>query len=423
MPYDIIMPKASLTMTEGTLLEWFKQDGAEVKKGEIIAQIETDKVIIDIESPADGQLVRLVENGAVLPVAAVMGYVLAQGESRADIPTAAAGAPAAAAASAAPTPQQTAAPQAAAPAGRPGRVMASPLARRVAQELGVDLAQVIPSDPDGKISVEDVRRAAEARQHTTSSGGAGPAPAPLPASSAALGAVGLPVRNTAPLSGVRGLIAERMAQSAHSAAAVTLHAWADATELVHVRNRINENPAALGLEKVSYDSFLVSALAQSLRRHPRLNAQLKGNVIEELGVINVGVAVDSPRGLMTVVIKDADRKSWLQVAKELSERVQAALNGKASLESLEGGTFTLTNLGMLGIGHFTPIITPPQCAILGVGAFMEWPAVSQGQWTQRQMLPLSLTFDHRIVDGAPAARFLQDVRYWLENPHLLMMVH
>jgi pyruvate dehydrogenase E2 component (dihydrolipoamide acetyltransferase) len=418
MPYDIIMPKASLTMTEGTLLEWFKRDGAEVKKGEIIAQIETDKVIIDIESPADGQLVRLVENGAVLPVAAVMGYVLVQGESRADIPAAAAGAPATESASAAPAPQQTAAPQAAAPAGRPGRVMASPLARRVAQELGVDLAQVIPSDPDGKISVEDVRRAAEARQQTAPEGGAAPVPAP----SAALGAAGLPVRSTVPLSGVRGLIAERMAQSAHSAAAVTLHAWADATELVHVRNRINENPAALGLDKVSYDSFLVSALAQSLRQHPRLNAQLKGNVIEELSVINVGVAVDSPRGLITVVVKDADRKPWPQVAKELSELVQAALNGKASLESLEGGTFTLTNLGMLGIGHFTPIITPPQCAILGVGAFMEWPAVSQGQWTQRQMLPLSLTFDHRIVDGAPAARFLQDVRYWLENPHLLMMI-
>ncbi|NMC81047.1 MAG: 2-oxo acid dehydrogenase subunit E2 [Chloroflexi bacterium] len=408
MPYDVIMPKASLTMTEGTLLEWFKQDGAEVKKGERIAQIETDKVVIDIEAPGDGQLAQLAKSGAVLPVAAVMGYVLVPGESRADIP--AESLPASEPAQVSPSIEKAAVPQAVAAPEPSKRVSASPLARRVAQELGVDLAQVIPSDPGGKISVEDVRRVAEegAQQST-------------PGSPAGEGAVS-PVHNTVPLKGIRGLIAERMAQSAHSAAAVTLHTWVDATELVHARSKINENPASLGLEKVSYDSFLVSAVAQALRQHPRLNAQLKGEVIEELGVINVGVAVDNPRGLMTVVVKDADCKPWQQVAKELASLVQDALMGKASLDSLEGGTFTITNLGMMGISHFTPIITPPQCAILGVGALMEWPAVIQGQLSQKQMLPLSLTFDHRIVDGAPAARFLQDVRNWLENPHLLMMV-
>jgi len=417
MPYDIIMPKASLTMTEGTLLEWFKQDGAEVKKGEIIAQIETDKVVIDIEAPADGQLVRLVESGAVLPVAAVMGYILVKGERREDIPAIDVGA-SGVKTSTMPSSQRVDTSEAVAQFGRPERVTASPLARRVAQELGVDLGQVIPSNPDGKISVEDVRRAAEKRQQTDLVDGTTSMSAPPSATLT----VELPVRNIVPLSGVRGLIAERMAQSAHATAAVTLHAWADATELVNMRNKLNENSAMLGLEKISYDSFLVFALAQALRQHPRLNARLRENLIEELDVINIGVAVDTPRGLMTVVIKNADRKSWQQVAKELSERVQVALAGKVSLEILEGGTFTLTNLGMLGITHFTPIITPSQCAILGVGAFMEWPVVGRGQWTQRQMLPLSLTFDHRIVDGAPAARFLQEVRNWLENPQLLLMI-
>jgi pyruvate dehydrogenase E2 component (dihydrolipoamide acetyltransferase) len=452
MPHEIIMPKLGLTMTEGKLLDWLKKEGEKVRAGDVVAQIETDKVVTDIEAPGDGELVCAAEPSAVLPVATVIGYVLVSGESKADIPDTGR--------RPAETPTRRRQPvssdqteadsEARTPERRSGRVIASPRARRLAKELGIDLSQVAPSHPTGKVTVEDVERAAkevtqgeqirvtpvvrkmieageiaaEDLSEVAQEGrirrsdveqilrhkpvGTSPADA-------------IEVRKSVPLAGTRELIASRMTESARTVPAVTLESWTDATELISIRQRLHESAPALGLERVSYDCLFVLAVANALRDHPHLNSRLNGNVIEELASINIAVAVDTPRGLLTVVVRDADNKSWIKVCRELADLVGRAVDGKARLEDLEGGTFTISNLGMFGIHHFTPIINLPQCAILGLGEFIEWPSLVEGKLTRKFLLPLSLTFDHRIVDGAAAARFLQDLRRRLEDPLMLVI--
>ena len=458
MPYKVIMPKLGQTMEEGTILEWYKKEGDTVKRGEPLFQLESDKAALDAESPRSGVLKRiLVESGQSIPVLSVVALI---GEADEDVsgyqPSAPGAAPKAAPAQAEPAAEaaaEAAAEPGAAPADAPEapeRILASPRARRRAKEEGVDLAWVTGSGPNGRIkegdvlawlaaqpkatpvarkmaaeagldlatiagvsgriTAEDVERALAARAEPAKPR---PEARPMPPS---------PV--TTALTGLRGIIAQRMAESHLTTAPVTLTAEADATALVALREELK---AALADElgfNVGYNDLLVVICAKALREFPYMNARLvqaDGKAaIQQLAEVHVGVAVDAERGLLVPVIRDADTKGLKGCATDLRELVGRARESKSLPDDLAGGTFTITNLGMYGVDAFTPIINYPETAILGVGRIKEMPAVVDGQIAIRSRLWLSLTFDHRLVDGGPAARFLQRIVQLVERPYLLL---
>ncbi|MGQ9668026.1 MAG: dihydrolipoamide acetyltransferase family protein, partial [Anaerolineae bacterium] len=300
-------------------------------------------------------------------------------------------------------PVPTAAAQPAAPAERPARIFISPRARRLAEEHSVPWQTLRGTGPQGAIVERDVRAYLEARP-------AVPAPPIPPAASA------IPIREVIPLEGPRAVIAQRMAESRAITASVTLTAEADATALVDVRRQLHE----AGIPVSFNDLFLLIA-ARALRQFPRLNASLDGDVIRIWDEVHIGLAVDTERGLLVPVVRNMDRKRLADIARETQQLIERARAGRLNPEDMQGGTFTITNLGMYDIDAFTPIINLPQCAILGIGRIAERPAVFQGMIAVRHRVWLSLTFDHRLVDGAPAAQFLQSIIRWVEMPHLLLM--
>jgi pyruvate dehydrogenase E2 component (dihydrolipoamide acetyltransferase) len=276
----------------------------------------------------------------------------------------------------------------------------------LAQDLGIDLGGVQGSAPGGRIGRDDV--VAAVRRALA----AGPAPSPEPDRPT--------YTDHTPLSGVRGVIAQRMSESAFTAPHVTLHTEADATDLVAARRQINEELAGGGI-KISYNALLVALVARALREHPALNACLHEEEIRIYEAVNIALAVDTDRGLLVPVIRDADRLDLVGIQQAGDELIQRALRGASLPNDLSGGTFTITNLGMYEIDGFTPIINQPQSAILGVGRILSRPVDVGGQVGLRQMMTLSLSFDHRIVDGGPAARFLQRVKQLIERPFALAL--
>ncbi|MEA4910019.1 MAG: dihydrolipoamide acetyltransferase family protein [Anaerolineaceae bacterium] len=389
MPTEIVMPKLGLNMTEGLLVEWKKRAGDAVRSGDVLFVVETDKVTQEAEATADGVLAQiLVEAGQSVPVRTVVGILTAEGERWESAP---------APAPATPEPGPAAAPAAVSAAPRPagGEILASPIARRMAKEHGIDLAQVAGSGAGGRITQEDVERAMAARQAV---------PAPAPAAPLAL-------------SGARAVIAGRMLASAQQTAPVTLTSEVDATELVELRSLHNQS----GGGRISYDAILVKLAAFALGEFPYMNARLEeGKLVQPEG-IHVGVALDAPRGLLVPVVRDVATRSVKDIAAVLQDMNQRALEGKLGPDELEGGTFTLTNLGMFGVDAFTPIIKLPEAAILGVGRIVDRPAEYHGAVSLRKRMALSLTFDHRLVDGAPAARFLQRLASLIEHPGLVLL--
>jgi len=291
---------------------------------------------------------------------------------------------------------------------------ATPMAHRLAEQARLDLRPVHGSGPGGRITKEDVERALAAA----------PAVLPLPLAPAeAVEAVA-----EVPISGVRAIIARRMHESHQTTAPVTLTTEADATSFVELRELLKASLAdELGFN-LSYNDLLIKLVAHALRKFPYMNARLEeggsgepdGGVIRHLREVNVALAVDTDRGLLVSVIRDADRKGVTEIAREVRELVERARAGKALPDDLSGSTFTITNLGMYDIDAFTPIINLPEVAVLGVGRIKAQPVVVDGQVCVRQTMWLSLTFDHRLVDGAPAARFLQWIKRLIENPYLLL---
>jgi pyruvate dehydrogenase E2 component (dihydrolipoamide acetyltransferase) len=290
--------------------------------------------------------------------------------------------------------------------------LASPVARKMAAETGVDLS-ALPVE-DRRIMKADVEAALA--QTPAQPAGIRPAPEsasgkpPAPASAAEI----------VPMSGLRGIIAERMGKSAHSTARVTLTTDVDATEFVQLRTQLKvQLEPTLGFA-VSFNAILVAMAARAVREFPYVNVRWTEAGMQSMPHINVGVADDTERGLLVPVIREADHKGIADIARSLRELATRALAGKSTPDDLTGGTFTITNLGMFDIDAFTPIINLPECAILGVGRIREMPAVHAGQMCVRKMMVLSLTFDHRLVDGAPAARFLQRIKQYVEQPYLLL---
>jgi pyruvate dehydrogenase E2 component (dihydrolipoamide acetyltransferase) len=386
MAQEITVPRLGWTMEEGNFGGWLKADGESVREGDELFVLESDKASEAITAldagllriPADGP-----QQGDVVKVGQCLGYLVAPGEA---IPSA--GAPSAAAQTAAPKAKPApASVGAAAPTStRRGRRAISPRARRVARELGVDWAAIAGSGRSGRIVERDVR---------------------------AVLAHGCTPNRIVPLPPIRRLIAERMAASSRTTAPVTLTTKADATRLREYRER---RRAEGGLVP-GYTELILSAAAKALRQHPLLNARWQDDGLMLCAGIHVGVAVDTPAGLVVPVIRDADRLDVDQLAARLHDLAERAHSRRLRAEEMEGGTFTITNLGMYGIDAFTPIINLPECAVLGVGRVVAEPAVHEGQIVPRDRVALSLTFDHRIVDGAPAARFLNDVRLLIEAGH------
>jgi len=453
MAVEIFMPKLGMSMTEGSIVRWMKKDGDTVSKGEPLLEVQTDKVVIETESPGDGILNISVGEGVVVPVFTTIGWLLAPGEKA---PTGEAGpaAPEAAVAekqrgeAAQPTPAEEAA---VAPA-EAGRIPASPAAKRIARENGVDLATVKGTGPGGRIVAKDVEAAVEtmrvkaspvARRMAQEAGldlnkivGTGPggritkedvereiakaaAPAPVPAVAAVPPAPG--EVETIPVAGVRKVIFERMAYSSNTVARVTEFVEVDATNLVALRTQLKAELQKTEDVSLSYNDLLIMIVAKALREHPLVNSTVAGQEIRLLPQINIGLAVDTERGLLVPVVRDADRKSLVEIVHEVRALVSRAVAGASLPDDLTGGTFTITNLGMYEVDGFTPIVNLPESAILGVGRIQPKPAVYEGQIAIRQMMTLSLSFDHRSIDGAPAARFLQRIKHLIEDPYLLLM--
>ena len=376
MVTKVVMPRLSLTMKEGTVVQWFKKEGETVKKGEPLVEVLSEKVTYDVEAPASGILRKILAvEGVDAPVAGTLGIIAEPDELLPEIEEAAVALPPERIEEVAPLPEKKIAREV------KERVLAFPAAKRLAREHGIDLTKVKGSGPEGRIVEADVRQHIEEM-------------APISR-----------VREVIPLTGIRKTTAERLSLSARTAPHSTVTMEVDMTNAVKLRE----------LTQVSYTDILVKAVAKALEEHRILNSTLGREQIKIYEDINIGVAVATDKGLVVPVIHNANKKPLLQIASTLNELVEKTREGKLTKEDVTGGTFTITNLGMYGVEVFIPIINPPEAAILGVGKVAEKPIIINKEMQIKPIMYLSLSYDHRIVDGAPAAQFLQKVKQILEK--------
>jgi pyruvate dehydrogenase E2 component (dihydrolipoamide acetyltransferase) len=400
-------------MQEGTLQRYFKTPGDSVKAGEPLYEVETEKVLYVVEAPEDGNLVLwLHPEGAVVECGGLVAVIAHRDEDPAAVRTAYPGRGSPSVQVSSPkedhlraTPLAASHPKqgqgSAATGTAEGRRPVSPIARRLAAELGVELASVVGTGPGGRVTREDVERAArDGGAATPGSNGGRPAPGKVPDETAASTS---PIGQSVPLSGMRRTIATRMHQSLRDTAQLTISCEADVTPATELRARLTRE------FDFTYTDLIIHAVARALVRYPRMNSRLNEVGIVSFTEAHVGMAVALEEGLIVPVIHDAARKSLKQIAGESKELAERARRGQLKLEDVNGGTFTITNLGTWGVDVFTPILNPGETGILGIGRIIEKPAVYRGEITRRSMLSLSLTFDHRVIDGAPAAGFLQAV--------------
>jgi len=399
------MPKMGDAMTEGKILRWMKRPGDAVAVGEPIAEIETDKVNVELPAEEAGTLLEvLAQEGQSVPVGHPIAVIGRPGEQPGTATAPARAAPGAEPAASRPaTPAEAPTP---APARVPAeeRIKASPLARRLAREHGVDLAAISGTGPEGRITKEDV----EAYLARTAA-----------AAPAAPGAPAPPLRTEeVPLGRPRRTVAQRMVEAKGPVPHfyVTVEIRMDAA--LDLRRQLN---AALGEKVVSVNDLVVKAAALALRAFPNLNASYRGETVRRYGDVHVGVAVDRPEGLIVPVIRHADRKGLVAIAREARDLAERARTGRLRPEELEGGTFTVSNLGMFEVESFAAIINPPQAAILAVGTALPRAVVEQGQVRAAHVMKATLSADHRVTDGAEAARYLAELRRLLEMPLLLVV--
>lgn len=415
MGHLLAIPKLGLTMTDCTLVAWTKEDGDRVEQGEILYSIETDKITSDVEADASGYLRRFAETNTMHEVAAVIGALFA---TRDEALSAGRDVPPEQPSAAVTEPAPVATPSRAAglpPTSRPGRARVSPLARRIAAEAGIDPAGLVGTGAYGAVLRRDVdaeiaRRAISPKPAVAPSAIASPSPA------AELTTAG---DRTRPLAGIRRAIAQKMMQSLQTTAQMTGFGRIDMAEAVRLREACLKSEAELGV-RVSYTDIVLKACADVLATMPEINSSIVGDEIVTWGDVNVGLAVALDDGLIVPVIRNADRKSIADIARERIDLAARARAGKLSRDDLDGGTFSLSNFGSYGGDFETPILNAPQSALLGIGAITDEPVVRDGQIVIRPMMTISLTFDHRLIDGAVAGRFRTRVRGALENPYATM---
>jgi pyruvate dehydrogenase E2 component (dihydrolipoamide acetyltransferase) len=438
---EVLMPRLSDTMEEGTVAKWLKRPGDRIGRGDVLAEIDTDKATMELESYEEGVLeTLLVPEGTTVPIGTPLAVVGPGEESSTAAPGSAppatsngspattANAPAAPGGSATTSQALQSGPETEPPKKlslRPaGPPRSSPLARRVARRYGVDLASVRGSGPGGRVVRADVERAAAALSEARAPSGR-PAPArPFVGSEGAaarsvseLGPSQTDKADTeeVPLGNLRRLTAERLAKSLE-APHFYLTKVVDATALASLRAELAPAVEASAGVKLTLNDLVVKAAAKALRSHPAVNSSWGGDKILRHRRVNVGIAVAVPDGLVVPVIKDADEKGLVELAAEARSLANRARDGKLALADISEGTFTVSNLGMFGIDHFTAVLNPPQAAILAVGAAKPEPVVRDGQLSISTLMSLTLTLDHRVLDGAMAAGFLADLAELLEHP-------
>ena len=399
MATALVMPKLGLTMTEGLIANWLKNEGDAVKKGDALVEIETEKLTNVVESPADGTILKII--GAVgesLPIATVLAYIGVEGEEIPEVGS--------------PIISDVAIPEAEPSdtvslpkneveisSSKEGRIFASPAARALAKELNIDYTKLNGSGPGGRIVKIDVEAA---------SNDAG--------SVSQFKKINREFPETIPYTGMRKAIGDSMSKSWMTVPMVTHHVKADVTELLILRTQLNKSLDA-GVFKIGILDLFVKIVARAISDYPIVNATLSNNEIKILKNVNIGIAVAVGKGLVVPVVKDVTKKTLFAVSNEVRELIDKARNNKLSAGDMSGGTFTISNLGGYGsVDYFTPIINPPESAILGICRTLEEPVVRNKEIVIRSLAGLSFTFDHRVIDGAPAAEFLAIVLKYLENP-------
>lgn len=450
MAISIEMPKLSDTMTEGTLVKWLKQPGDVVEIGDVLAEVETDKATMEMEAFDDGVILEIrVQEGEKAPIGATLALLGAEGESVSDAPPAAtplaepaedaAPAPAEPLEEAAPEPAKPAEPAAAVPTVDGERVKSSPLARKVAAELGVDLATVTGSGPAGRIVRADIEAAAKAGVPATSGDSqkaaglaaavkakaapmASPAPAPAPvASPQAIQPVVKEGDESIELSTMRRIIADRLLLSKQTIPHFYLRLEVDAAPLMELRKQVNVQAEQTHGNKYTINDFVIKAVIEATRRVPAVNASFAGDSIVRFSRVGLSIAVAVEDGLVTPVVKDADSKSLLRISQEVKDLAARAKQRKLRPDEFDDGTITVSNLGAWGIESFDAIVNPPQALIVSVGAAIEKPVVKDGAIVPGLRMNIGVSCDHRVVDGAIGAEFLGEVKRLLEQPALMLI--
>ncbi len=414
MSINILMPALSPTMTEGKLAKWHVKVGDTVKSGQVICEIETDKATMEVEAVDEGKVGQIVvEEGAEgVKVNAVIAVLLEEGEKEIVKSAAPAAAAAPATKPAAPAPAVAPAPPAPAASSGGARIFASPLAKRIAAEKGINLAGVKGSGPNGRIVKADVESAKPGAAPATA---AAPAPRPAAAPSGGQPVFVAPGDTRVPHTSVRKVIARRMLESKQTVPHFYLTVELEIDALLAARQAINAVTEKKGT-KVSVNDMVIKACAKALRDHPDCNASWTEDEMVQYGAVDISVAVATDRGLITPIVRNADMKGLAQIATEMKDLAARAKVGKLKLEEFQGGGFTISNLGMFGVKDFAAIINPPQAMILAVGAGEERAVVRKGQLVVRNMMNCTLAVDHRVVDGAMGAQFLQTLRSYVEQP-------
>ncbi|WP_174555196.1 dihydrolipoamide acetyltransferase family protein [Nocardia anaemiae] len=407
---DVIMPRLSDTMEEGVVVAWLKQVGDKISRGDILAEIETDKALMELEAYEDGVLEQILfEPGSRVPIGNTIALIGDGTGSATAVPNPAAE-------SVADTASDHVAPSSG--PGAPSdpieaaenvssdtvtRKKSSPLARKIARELDVDLATVTGTGPGGRITRQDVESAYRTIESTPA--------APPVASTSPAGDY-----DEIPLSTIQQVSAKRLTESKQQAPHIYLTSAIDVTDLLAFRAEINRTLEQAGKTKVSVNDLLVKAVATTLRTDPAVNVSVADDKLLRHRGIHLGIAVATPAGLLVPVIRDADRKSISEIASETRDKAERARDRKLRADEMSGGTFTISNLGMFGIEQFTAVINPPESAILAVGAAKDELRLDNSQVVTRSILRVTLSADHRAIDGATAARFLQQLTELLEHP-------
>lgn len=438
MAINVTMPKWGLTMKEGKVSKWFKNEGDSVKKGEDLYEVETEKITNTVESPGDGILFQIVVPvGTKVPVGAILAVIAEPGEEPERIEGIQVGE----------VVEDTAeSKEGTADAERPSKkkfVFASPAARRLAKEMGIDLSLIQGTGPNGRIIEADVTRYHEEGP---------PIPRITPLAEEMARQEGLDISTitgtgeegkitkedvkraletripeekekpvkAVPFTGMRKAIADNMYASLQNTAQLTVFTEVDVTEMVRFRDLVMEQYKKDKTVRVSFNDIIILATSRALKQFPMMNSALADDEILLNESVNMGIAVSLPEGLIVPVLRDADKKGLLQIARESRELARKAREGTLGVDEVTGGTFTISNVSMLEVDGFTPILKPPETGILGVGRIKEKPVVCDGEISIGSMMFLSLTFDHRVLDGAPAMVFLETVARYLQHPTLIM---
>ncbi|KKD40574.1 dihydrolipoamide acetyltransferase family protein [Bacillus sp. FSL L8-0167] len=376
MAVEVVMPKLGMSMKEGTVSVWNKEVGETVNKGESIASINSEKIEMEIESPAEGTILDIkVPEGEGVPPGTVICYI---GEGNEQV--------------------EEKKEKDLLPKQKKVRKKISPVARKIAQSANLDIHTLVGTGPDGRITKADVLRALPDEKENQQN-----------------------EPKHQPVSMMRKTIASRMMESLQTSAQLTITMKADVTKLTALQSELNETAAARHDMKLTMTDFVAKAVILSLLEHPAMNSQYQNDRVETFEYVHLGIAAALDHGLAVPVIRHAEKLSLIELAKSIKSYGKKAREGRLLHDEIEGSTFTITNLGAYGVEHFTPILNPPEAGILGVGKADHMPVYHGNELCKGTILPLSLTFDHRVLDGAPASQFLSTVKTYLENPVSILL--